>query len=72
MVFKQTFGYVINDAIHKYNPTTNSWDHISNMPTTRWLSFVAVLPTNEIMVVGGSKIAETNVIEFASFSCHAE
>ena len=40
-------------AIHKYNPTTNSWDLISNMPTARYRSLIAVLPTNEMMVVGG-------------------
>ena len=39
--------------IHKYNPTTNSWDHISNMPTASYLCLVVVLPTNEIMAVGG-------------------
>jgi hypothetical protein len=42
-----------SSAIRKYNPTTNSWDLISNMPTARHLSLVAVLPTNEMMVVGG-------------------
>ena len=40
-------------AVHKYNPTTNSWDIISNMPTARYHCLVAVLPTNEMMVVGG-------------------
>ena len=40
-------------AIHKYNPTTNSWDYISNMPTARYHCLVAVLPTNEMMAVGG-------------------
>ena len=40
-------------AVHKYNPTTDSWDIISNMPTARYRCLVAVLPTNEIMVVGG-------------------
>ena len=40
-------------AIHKYNPTTNSWDLISNMPTARYRSLVAVLPTSEMFVVGG-------------------
>ena len=43
-----------SSAIHKYNPTINSWDLISNMPTARFLSLVAVIPTNEMMVVGGS------------------
>jgi N-acetylneuraminic acid mutarotase len=43
-----------SSAIYKYNPTTNSWDLISNMPTARLYSLVAVLPTNEVMVVGGN------------------
>ena len=38
-----------SSAIHKYNPTTNSWDLISNMPTARWCSLVAVLQTNEMV-----------------------
>ena len=42
-----------SSAIHKYSPTTNSWGLISNMPTAGYLSIVAVLPTNEMMVVGG-------------------
>jgi N-acetylneuraminic acid mutarotase len=42
-----------SSTIHKYNPTTNSWDLISNMPTARYDCLVAVLPTNEMMVVGG-------------------
>jgi N-acetylneuraminic acid mutarotase len=45
-----------SSAIHKYNPTTNSWDLISNMPTARYDCLVAVLPTNEVMVVGGSTV----------------
>ena len=40
-------------AIHKYNQRTNTWDHISDMPTARYLCLVAVLPTNEMMAVGG-------------------
>jgi N-acetylneuraminic acid mutarotase len=62
-------------AIHKYNPTTNSWDLISNMPSARYNCLVAALPTNEIMVVGGhnkdgnSKIIEiTNIIVY-NFQC---
>ena len=49
-------------AIHKYNPTTNSWDLISNMPTARYDCLVAVLPTNKILIVGGD-IALLNTIE---------
>ena len=58
-------------SIHKYNPTTNSWDLISNMPTARYVSIVAVLPTNEMMVVGGhaEKIdVDIHVIEISKFS----
>ena len=40
-------------AVHKYNRTTDSWDIISNMPTARYRCLVVVLPTNEVMVVGG-------------------
>ena len=50
-------------AIHKYNPTTNSWDLISNMPTARYRSLVAVLPTNEIKVIGGR---DQDTVEIAS------
>ena len=39
-------------AIHTYNTTTNSWEVISHMATPRHQSLVAVLPHNEIMVVG--------------------
>ena len=40
-------------AIYKYNPATDSWNIISNMPTARNSCLVAVTPTNEMMVVGG-------------------
>ena len=40
-------------AIHMYNTTTNSWEVISHMETPRRRCLVAVLPHNELMVVGG-------------------
>ena len=54
-------------AIHKYNPITNSWDHISNMTTARYRCLVAVLPTNEMMVVGGDIFPsrDTDKVEIA-------
>ena len=57
-------------AIHKYNQTTNTWDHISDMPTARYLCLVAVLPTNEMMVVGGvvSLGSNTDKVEIATCS----
>ena len=46
-------GYKSTAAVHKYNPTTNSWDLISNMPTAQHQCLVAVLQTNQMIVVGG-------------------
>ena len=40
-------------AVHKYDPFTNSWEVISHMPTARRQCFAAVLPNNQLMVVGG-------------------
>ena len=40
-------------AVHMYNTTTNSWKVISHMATPRTQCLVAVLPHNELMVVGG-------------------
>ena len=40
-------------AIYMYNSTTNSWGIISHMTTGRWNCFTAVLPNNQLMVVGG-------------------
>ena len=60
-----------SSAIHKYNPTTNSWDLISNMPTARYEYLVAVLSTNEMMVVGGcgkySLRISKNTVEIADY-----
>ena len=55
-------------AIHKYNQRTNTWDHISDMPTARYFCLVAVLPTNKMMVVGGW-VADSNTdkVEIAIF-----
>jgi serine/threonine protein kinase len=63
--------YEPSSAIHKYNPTTNSWDLISHMPTVRDNCLVTVLPTNEMMVVGGSTgfyDDDMDKIEIANFS----
>ena len=56
-------------AVYKYTPTTNSWHLISDMATARWQCLVAVLPTSELMVVGGRKDGNNDVdnIEIATF-----
>ena len=46
--------YKVTSSVHKYNPTTDSWDIISNMTTARCWCLVAVLPTNAVMVTGGA------------------
>ena len=56
-------------AIYKYNPTTDSWDLISYMPTGRYDCLVAFLPTNEMIVLGGYTppiFAVTDKIEIAT------
>ena len=40
-------------AIHCYDVTTNSWCVIGEMPTPRCQVLTAVLPCNELVVVGG-------------------
>ena len=54
-------------AIHMYNTTTNTWEVISHMATPRYQCLVAVLPHNQLMVVGGCTAdVETNSVDFAS------
>ena len=55
-------------AIHTYHPTTNSWEVIGHMNTPRSQCLVAVLPYNELMVVGGDVPGcwATDTVEFAS------
>ena len=40
-------------AVRMYRPTTNSWEVISHMTTPRYRCLAAVLPDNQLMVVGG-------------------
>ena len=53
-------------AIHMYNTTTNSWKVISHMTTPRCRCLVAVLPHNQLMVVGGLTPDKTDSVEIAS------
>jgi len=58
---------ILTTDIHQYNPTTNSWEVISHMPTARSSALVAVLPGNKLMVVGGNtdSRATTDKVEIA-------
>ena len=55
-------------AVYMYNSTTNSWEIISHMITGRCDCFTAVLPDDQLMVVGGCTdgFAESDIVEFAS------
>ena len=54
-------GYISDNeessVIHAYNTTTNTWEVISHMATPRHQCLVAVLPHNELVVVGGCTLA---------------
>ena len=52
-------------AIHMYNPTNNSWKVISHMGIPQYDCIAAVLPNNQLMVVGGYAVTDkTDSIEF--------
>ena len=55
-------------AIHMYNPTTDSWEVISHMGTPRKSCIAAILPNNQLIVVGGyiTTFGTTDSVEFAS------
>ena len=54
-------------SIYVYEQATNSWKAIGEMLSERHSCFVAVLPDNQLMLVGGI-IAnnQTNSVEFGS------
>ena len=55
-------------AVHMYNSTTNSWEIISHMTTGRCDCSAAVLPDNQLVIMGGltdgGKLTDT--VELAS------
>ena len=58
-------------AIRMYDSTTNSWEIISHMTIARRHCYTAVLPDNQLMVVGGfigpvAKFRATTTVEIAS------
>lgn len=46
-------GSIGNPVIHRYNKRRNSWNFVGEMPTQRYNTLVAVLKSNEVVVVGG-------------------
>ena len=56
-------------AVCAYNPTTSTWEVVSQMSVARRRCFAITLPTtNELMVVGGnSEFSTISSVEFANF-----
>ena len=46
-------GNPLSSAIHAYSPSTNSWVHVGDFPAACHSSCAVVLPTGELLVVGG-------------------
>ena len=55
--------------IHRYSPSTNSWEVIGHMATPRSLCLAAVLPDNQLMVVGG-RIYDNKITDSVEFGIH--
>ena len=54
-------------AVYMYNPDSDSWEVISHMATPRYDCFAAVLPNNQLMVVGGeNNRGPTDSVELAT------
>ena len=46
-------GYPLSSSIHAYSPYNQSWVHVGDMPVGIRSTCTAVLPTGELMVIGG-------------------
>ena len=56
-------------AIHMYNPSTYSWELFSRMSVPRHQCFAAVLPDNQLMVMGGyTDSGRTDTVEMATYN----
>ena len=57
----------LTTAIYMYDRPTDSWEVISHMTTPRYNCYAAVLPNNQLMVVGGgTKNGETDSVEITT------
>ena len=54
-------------AVHMFNPSIHSWEVISHMATPRCSCYAAVLPDNQLIVVGGYTCSgKTDTVEIAT------
>ena len=52
-------------AVHMYSPSSNSWEVISHMTTPRQQCYAAVLPGDQLIVIGG-ETSITDAVEIAT------
>ena len=57
----QQRGGTTTGDVHRYNRRTNSWSAIGEMPTPRASPLVAVLPSHELIAVGGPSSTVTEI-----------
>ena len=50
-----------SSAIHAYAPNTESWMHVANLPLGLYSTCAIVLPSGELMVVGGHDMCPRQV-----------
>ena len=55
------FGHNPTGTIQCYDVVTNTWSVMGEMPTPRYKVLTAVLPSNELVVVGGSPAVTTEI-----------
>ena len=63
---KDSYYYQPTTAVHMYQPTANSWEVINHMTTPRYRCSAAVLPDNQLMVVGG-RISDSRKCDSVEF-----
>ena len=52
---KPRYDGTINTSIHTYHPTSSTWLHTGELPSPLRRSTSILLPTNELLIIGGSK-----------------
>ena len=69
-------GYPYSSAIHAYSPFTESWVHVGDMPIACESTCTVVLPTGELLALGGwtntgstTKVFKATITSEASVMC---
>ena len=63
-------GRAAKKEVYMYSPSTNSWIYISDLPTPRSDTAVAVLSSTRVLVIGGRNEGETvNTVYQGTLTC---